>query len=96
MIGMDFISFVILLVIAVAVSAGLHYGMKYYVVAGTASYVSKVVLAWIGAWLGSPVFGHWWPGLSYSEVYFVPAVLGSAALVVLMVDLCKTIASACK
>ena len=33
MIGMSFISFVILLIISVVVSAVLHYGLKYYVTA---------------------------------------------------------------
>jgi len=41
-------------------------------------------------WLGSPVFGNWWPGLNYKEVYIIPAILGSLALVVFAVDLIKT------
>ena len=36
MIGMDFISFLILLVISVVVSGILHYGLKYYVTPGFA------------------------------------------------------------
>jgi hypothetical protein len=42
---MDFISFIILLVIAVVVSWVLHYPLKYYVTAGVWSFVSKVVIA---------------------------------------------------
>ena len=76
MIGMDFISFLILLIISVVVSGILHFGFKYYVVSGYASYLSKVLVGWIGAWLGSPVFGYWWQPLSYKEVYFVPAISG--------------------
>ena len=57
MLGMDFVSFLILLVISIVVCAILHYGCKYYVTAGPWSFCSKVVVGWVGAWLGSPVFG---------------------------------------
>jgi uncharacterized membrane protein YeaQ/YmgE (transglycosylase-associated protein family) len=91
MIGMDFVSFLILLVISVVVAGVLHFGLKYYVIPGLASYFSKIVIGWIGAWLGSPVFGHWWGGVNYQEVYIIPAILGSLALLVLAVDLVKTL-----
>ena len=91
MIGMDFISFLILLVISVVVSGVLHFGLSYYVVPGLTSYFGKVVVGWIGAWLGSPVLGHWFEGLNRGEVYYIPAILGSLALVVLAVDLVKTL-----
>lgn len=89
MIGMDFISFLILLVISVVVSGILHYGLNYYVTAGFWSFCSKVVVGWVGAWLGSPIFGHWLPGLQYQEIYYIPAILGSAALILVAVDLVK-------
>ena len=95
MIGMNFVSFLILLIISIVVSAILHYGCKLYVVSGTTSFLSKIILGWLGAWLGSPVFGHWWEGLRYEQVYIVPAILGSLALLTLAVDLVRTIASAC-
>jgi uncharacterized membrane protein YeaQ/YmgE (transglycosylase-associated protein family) len=94
MIGMDLISFVILLVISVVVSFVLHYALKYYVIPGIGSFFSKVIIGWIGAWLGSPVFGHWWDGLNYGEIYIIPAILGSLALLVIMVDLTKSRAAA--
>jgi hypothetical protein len=92
MIGMNFISFLILLVVSVAVSAVLHYGLKYYVTPGLWSFCSKVVVAWIGAWLGSPVLGYWpheIPMLGYGNIWFIPAILGSLAALVLAVDLVK-------
>ena len=55
MIGMGFDSFVTLLIISVVVSSILHLGLKSYVRAGTGSFISKVIIGWIGAWLGSPV-----------------------------------------
>jgi len=91
MIGMDFVSFLVLLVISVVVSGVLHFGLKYYVTPGFWWFCSKVVVGWIGAWLGSPVLGHWWPGVAYGEVYMVPAVLGCAAVLVVAVDVAKMV-----
>lgn len=90
MIGMDFISFLILLIISVVVSAILHFGLKYHVTPGLASFFGKVVLGWIGAWLGSPVFGYWFGGLNRDDVYYIPAILGSVALILLAVDAVHT------
>ena len=93
MISMDFVSFLILLVISVVVSAVLHYGLRYQVVPGLSSFFGKVVLGWLGAWLGTPVFGHWWEGLNYEQVYYIPAILGSLALLTLVIDVTKTFGS---
>ena len=90
MIGMDFISFIILLIISIVVSGVLHFLVRFYVRPGWWSYASKVLIGWVGAWLGSPVFGHWWQGLNYNQVYIVPAILGSLATVVFAVDLIKS------
>jgi len=91
MIGMDFVSFLILLVISIMVSLILHYVLKLHVRTGFASLLGTIVWGWIGAWLGSPVLGYWFPGWSYHEVYIIPAILGAFVLIILMVDLVKTI-----
>ena len=93
MIGMDFISFLILLVISVVVSAILHFVFKYYIVSGWWSFLSKVLIGWIGAWLGSPVFGYWWQGVNYKQVYIVPAILGCIVLLICVVGCVKTCSS---
>jgi uncharacterized membrane protein YeaQ/YmgE (transglycosylase-associated protein family) len=93
MIGIDFISFIILLIISIVVSGVLHFVFKFYIIPGWWSYASKALIGWVGAWLGSPVFGYWWPGLNYKEVYIIPAILGSLASVVFVVDLIKTCAT---
>ncbi len=90
MIGMSFLEFIILLVIAIIVAAIYHYGVKYYVTPGIGSFISKIIIGWIGAWLGTPVFGHWFDGLVFENVYFIPAILGSLAFTLIMVDLVKT------
>jgi uncharacterized membrane protein YeaQ/YmgE (transglycosylase-associated protein family) len=88
MIGMDFMSFLILLIISIVVSAVLHFILKFYIIPGWRSYFSKVCIGWLGAWLGSPVLGSWW--LNYQQVYIVPAILGALAILVLAVDIIKT------
>lgn len=93
MIGIDFISFLILLVIAIIVAVIMHYVFKFYVISGFSSFLSKIVIAWIGAWLGSPVFGYWFKGVAYKEVYIIPAILGSFALILLIVDGSKSFMS---
>lgn len=95
MIGMSFGSFLVLLIVSAVVSGILHYGFKFYVRAGTGSYLSKVLIGWVGAWLGSPVFGHWSEGLSYEQVYYVPAALGSLAILVALIDCVKTCGGVC-
>jgi uncharacterized membrane protein YeaQ/YmgE (transglycosylase-associated protein family) len=86
MIGMDFISFLILLAISVVVSGILHFGLEYYVTPGLWSFTSKVIVGWFGAWLGTPVFGRWLPGLNYHDVYYIPAILGAFAILVVAID----------
>ena len=90
---MDFVSFIILLGISIVVSAVLHYGFKYYVKPGMESFVAKVIFGWIGAWLGTPVFGHWFEGVSYEGVFIIPAILGSLAFLIIMTDLAKSLKS---
>lgn len=92
MIGMSFISFAIVLIIGVVVSAVLHYGLKYYVTPGLESFYLKVALAWVGAWLGSPVLGYWphaIPFLHYESIWFIPAILGSLIALTVAVELDK-------
>lgn len=87
---MDFISFLVLLIISAIVSAVLHYGFHYYVTPGLDSFISKIVIGWVGALLGTRMLGHWWEGLTYGDVYFLPALLGSAAVLVFTVDFLKS------
>ena len=94
MIGMNFVSFIILLGISVVVSVVLHYMLKFYVRPGVVSFLSKVVFGWIGAWLGTPVFGRWFEGVNYENVFIIPAILGCLALLVILTDVVKSIKAA--
>ena len=83
--------------ISVVVSAVLHYGAKYYVTPGVWSFCSKVVVGWIGAWLGSPVFGYWphsIPYLQHGNVWFIPAILGALASIIVAVDIATMVRNA--
>ncbi len=85
------INFLVLLVISAAVSAVLHYGLRFYVTPGYWSFISKVVVGYIGAALGTPLLGKWWEGAAYGDVYIVPAIVGAFALLVLAVDLMQMV-----
>ena len=94
MIGMSFPSFIVLAIISIVVSLILHYGVQFYAVPGFDSLLGKVVLGWLGGWLGSPVFGHWGPSMQSDQVFIIPAILGCVAALVLAVDLVTTARSA--
>ncbi len=83
MVGMDFVSFLLLLAISVVVV-----GVKAVATGGDslrsgADVLSDLAVGWIGGWLGSPVFGHWFEGVAYRQTFIIPAVLGAGAAVAL-------------
>jgi len=88
---MDFLSFIVLLVIAAVTSWVLHYPLKFHVTPGIWSFFSKMVFAYIGAMLGSSLFGEWWTGAVYGNVFIVPAILGAFATLIVVVDVAKTL-----
>ena len=77
MIGMDFMCFLWLLIIAVIVSVVMYYAFKIQLAAG---YWMQLIISWVGAWLGSPVFGNWFEKVKVEGVYIIPAILGAIAL----------------
>jgi uncharacterized membrane protein YeaQ/YmgE (transglycosylase-associated protein family) len=86
---MDFTSFLILLAISLVVSGILHFGLEYYVNPGMWSFASKVVVGYFGAWLGTGVFGRWPDGGNFGGVYYIPAIIGAFAILLVAVDLMK-------
>lgn len=92
MIEMGFFSFLWLLIIAIVVSLVLYYvpgvlGVPRLRIRLPGGYPATLIIAWIGAWLGTPVFGRWLEGLIFNDVAIVPAILGSVAAIFLM-DAC--------
>ena len=91
---MSFTSFLVLLIISVVVSAILHFIFKLYARPGFSSFISKIIWGWIGAWQGGAVFGQWFECAKVGGIYLIPAILGSLALLILMIDLVKTLNAA--
>jgi uncharacterized membrane protein YeaQ/YmgE (transglycosylase-associated protein family) len=77
MIGMSFLSFLVLLVFALIAAGVVHYIIRYRLFQGYDGFVAKTIAAWIGGWLGSPVLGHWFTAAKYADIYIVPALIGA-------------------
>jgi uncharacterized membrane protein YeaQ/YmgE (transglycosylase-associated protein family) len=90
MIGMSFLSFLVLLGISVIVAGVFHYGLRYRFLEGLDAVYAKLVFAWIGAWLGSPVLGYW--SYKIENVYLVPAIIGAITALVLNVIAWRAVA----
>jgi uncharacterized membrane protein YeaQ/YmgE (transglycosylase-associated protein family) len=79
MLGMSFLSFLILTLIGVVVAVVYHHVIRYRFLEGNDALFGKLIIGWVGAWLGSPVLGHWlW---KVENIYIVPAILGAIASV---------------
>ncbi len=89
---MAFPQFLVLFVISVVVSAVLHYSFSYYVVGGTKSFFGKIMIGYFGALFAGTIVGSWEliPGLMFANVALIPTILGSAAMIVLAVDVTET------
>jgi uncharacterized membrane protein YeaQ/YmgE (transglycosylase-associated protein family) len=77
MIGMSFSAFLVLAVASVVAAAVVHYLIRYRVLEGFDGFLGKVIAGWVGAWLGSPIIGHWFEPVKLANVYLVPALLGA-------------------
>jgi hypothetical protein len=87
---MSFTAFLIRLIIALIVAAGMHYGFKLYIRDDRLSLAAKVIWAYLGAWAGPPVFGYWFPALAFGQVAILPSILGAIAILILLVDYART------
>jgi len=79
MIGISFLAFLVLLVAALIAAAVLHYLICYRFLEGFDGLLGKLGAGWIGAWLGSPVLGHWFEPVKFADIYLIPALLGAFA-----------------
>lgn len=90
MLGMSLLSFLMLTLIGAVVAVAYHNVIRYRFREGNDALFGKLIVGWLGAWLGSPVFGHWlW---KIENVYLVPAILGAIATVHLTVLTGKALA----
>jgi uncharacterized membrane protein YeaQ/YmgE (transglycosylase-associated protein family) len=90
MIGMGFGAFLTLLIISAIWSAIVH-GAGYRVLSGGESYLGKLIIGWIGGWLGSPVLGYWGGAIGRSNVHLIPAILGSFAAIFMEVAFMRAV-----
>ena len=74
LIGMSFSSFVVLLILAALAAAIVHWGFRYRLFDGWDGYLGQGIVAWVGAWLGPAVLGHWF--LVVADIYVLPAFIG--------------------
>lgn len=79
LIGMSFVSFVVLLIVSGIAGAIVHWGFRYRLFNGIDGYMAQLMVAWVGAWLGPAVLGHWFDSARVGNIYIIPAFLGALA-----------------
>lgn len=94
MIGMNFWAFLVLLVAGLIAAVVMHYLVRYRFLEGFDGAVGKLIAGWLGAWLGSPVLGHWFEPVKIANVYLIPALLGAFVGAFVVVVIGKGVAKA--
>lgn len=94
MIGTNFLSFLVLLVAGVIAGAVVHYVARYRLLEGIDGFIGKCIAGWVGAWLGSPVLGHWFEKVKIGNVYLIPALIGAFAGAFIIASSGKALAKA--
>ena len=79
LIGMPFLSFLVLLILSMIAAAGLHCVFRYRLLSGIDGFLGQWMVAWLGAWLGPAVLGHWFDSFLLWNIYIVPALIGAFA-----------------
>jgi uncharacterized membrane protein YeaQ/YmgE (transglycosylase-associated protein family) len=69
-----------------AIIAGVVSAVWYFVlrIKSAGGYWFQLVVAWVGAWLGTPIFGDW-GFLTFNGVCIIPSLIGAIAAVMLVV-----------
>lgn len=92
MIGMGFGAFLTLFVISFIAGAVIHYGFHYRFLSRNDGFFLKWIFGWLGAWIASPVLGHWFAGFAIGGQYIIPAFLGAFSAAFLIAALAKAMA----
>ncbi len=72
------------------VAAAYHYVFRYHFLESSDAVIGKLIIGWLGAWLGTPVLGHWlW---KVENVYIAPTFLGAIATIHLTILTAKALA----
>lgn len=92
MIGMGFGAFLTLLVVSFIAAVVMHLVIRYRFMSGLEGFLGKWVVGWVGAWIASPVLGHWFSGVAIGGQYIIPAFVGAFSLTFIATLGCKTAA----
>ena len=92
MIGMGFGAFLTLFVISFIAAAVIHGGFRYCLLKGADGFLAKWIIGWVGAWIATPVLGHWFSGVAIGGQYIIPAFLGAFSLAFLTTAVGKAMA----
>jgi len=86
---MNFTTFFTVLVIAAVVACVYHFVLRYRFLEGYDALAGKVIIGWLGGWIGSLIFGNrlW----KIQDVYVLPAVLGAIAAIHMSVLIWKAV-----
>ncbi len=95
MLGMNFGAFLVLLVAGLIAAVVIHYLIRYRFLEGLDGFLGKCIAGWVGAWLGSPVLGHWFERVKVADIYLVPALVGAFAGGFSVAAFWKAMAKAC-
>jgi uncharacterized membrane protein YeaQ/YmgE (transglycosylase-associated protein family) len=79
LIGMPFLPFLVLLILSAIAAAVVHWGFRYRLFNGWDGYIGQWMVAWVGAWLGPAVLGHWFDSVMLWNIYVIPALIGGLA-----------------
>ena len=79
LIGMSFLSFLVLLILSAIAAAVVHWVVRYRLFEGIYGFLGQWMVAWLGAWLGPAVLGHWFDSLMLWNIYILPALIGAFA-----------------
>jgi uncharacterized membrane protein YeaQ/YmgE (transglycosylase-associated protein family) len=79
LIGMPFLSFLVLLILSAIAAAILHWGFRYRLFNKIDGFIGQWMVAWLGAWLGPAVLGHWFDSAMLAGIYTLPALIGAFA-----------------
>jgi uncharacterized membrane protein YeaQ/YmgE (transglycosylase-associated protein family) len=79
LIGMHFLSFLILLILSAFAAAVLHWAIRYRFFTGIEGFFAMWIVGWLGAWLGPAVVGHWVGPVMLWNIYIIPALIGAFA-----------------
>ncbi|MGH9447035.1 MAG: hypothetical protein ACRD3O_15070 [Terriglobia bacterium] len=77
LIGMRFLSFLILLILSAFAAIIIHWAVHYRFFHGVDGFFGKWIVGWICAWLGPSVLGHWFGPVMLWNVYIIPALIGA-------------------